>query len=553
MKKILTILIAATLLTSIVLPNAVCYAADDAPELKLPARETFREFYHKWNDIAADKKNGVKGQHLKITVTPAELPYPLLKYRFNTYITETESGNAAPLYSEAVARLNDVWTRTSRRDVYESRDYAKAKFPELFNTPTEKKEEETVKKLLFKAFPLKPYFEKVFDVVTPKQEEELFISLNGVYRLIEKASKKRECDWSYQMEYHGIVTLLDHVQNMRGLARYLDGKAEWEIRNGKYNDAVKTIRLGLRLAEHLEQSDTPCLVTLLIATAIKGIMLKNIQLLSTQPDSPNLYPALTQLARDKNTFQKGLQEEQFMWLISDSNPQKIQELFEQADENNKESCKTLLKSLTTTFVFRTNEFVFNAYSPKLREQEDTVNNAVTVVSLVCYPYGKERLLKRGLTEAEIDKLSVYQVVTPYIAEEIKTAYDKLLVTSMLPVDFKRTITDFIDDEGFRADSPLSIYLALILPAVQSARAAFLRTEQTIDLLQITEAIRYYAAVNDGKLPETLEKIEQLYVNTIGATNNKPFAYRVEGNTAIIDYFVNVGGDESRLEITVEKK
>jgi hypothetical protein len=281
-------------------------------------------------------------------------------------------------------------------------------------------------------------------------------------------------------------------------------------------------------------------------------MLFLIQLLGSQPDAPNLYPALTQIYVNKNLLQKALQAEQYYLLSSkELSAQRMQELFEQVDEKNNEVCKIWLENIV-------NVFLNFSEGTDIDVSKMDKGVAITAVSVFCYPYGKERLLKRGLTEAEIDKLTVYQVVTPYISERIKAAYDKLIMTSMLPVDFKYEPTnpkevkiDFEDRDFLNKESPADIYLSLIFPACSAARSSFYRIEQTIDLLRITEAIRYYAAVNDGKLPESLDKIDQLYVNKIAASDNKPFKYRVEGNTAIIDHVYHLNRP-SRLEITVEK-
>jgi hypothetical protein len=414
----------------------------------------------------------------------------------------------------------------------------------LFKVPEDKIDAEAVEKLRFNAFPLKPNYTKVYDVVTPEQEERLFHALNGVYILIEKASKKRECDWSYRRELKGIATLLPEVQGIRGLARYLQGKANWEIRNGKYDDAIKTIRLGFRMTEHLEQSDFPCLVTLLVSAAIKGVMMGQIQLISAQPDAPNLYPALTQLDRGQNLMQKSLQAEQFFWMLMQSNPAHFQELFEKVDEkSSKEDCKKLLEDIVATLISAMENF------PDF-DRESATTSFTTLLSVACYPLGKEWLLERGLTEAEINKLSTYQVVTPYIAQRIKATYDRMLVTAMLPIDADKVVTHFDEKEVTQMKSPIDVYLSLFVPATMSAKNAFLRTEQALDLLQLKEAIRYYAAVNDGNLPNSLDDIKQLHVTKIGATNNKPFKYHVEKNTAIIEYYI-IGNGESKLEITVE--
>jgi hypothetical protein len=85
--------------------------------------------------------------------------------------------------------------------------------------------------------------------------------------------------------------------------------------------------------------------------------------------------------------------------------------------------------------------------------------------------------------------------------------------------------------------------------MQAARRAFYRQEQTLDLLRIVAALRYYAAVHDGKLPASLADITELSVPKVCPLTAKPYEYRVEGNTAIIDY--EAGWGKSRMEITVE--
>ena len=102
----------------------------------------------------------------------------------------------------------------------------------------------------------------------------------------------------------------------------------------------------------------------------------------------------------------------------------------------------------------------------------------------------------------------------------------------------------------RADNPVAIYLNLLMPAVQAVNNAFLRMDQSIDLLKIVEAIRYYAAVHEGKLPESLDAIQELDVPKINPINGQPYGYHAEGNKAVVDFFVYSGGD-CRMEITVE--
>jgi hypothetical protein len=338
--------------------------------------------------------------------------------------------------------------------------------------------------------------------------------------------------------------MLEHIQQMRSLARVLQGKANWEIRNGKFDDAVKTIRLGLRLSEHVKTSDFPCLVTELVGIAIQGIMLSELHLLSAQPDAPNLYPALTQVIEPAGLFQKSLQGEQY-WLFSREN---VQEVFERMDSATDEEYKQVFDEIVTTFMSAS----FAGYGDIRENKDHNPANFKTLACIACYPYGKARLLKQGLTDDEIDQMSTYRVVVPYVLEEIKAAYDLLIVASAFPVGSQHTAIVFDDRDATNiSDSPAKIYLALLMPAVQAAKTAFLRQELYLDLLKIVEAIRYYAAVHDGQLPESLEAMEELYVPTVNPMDNKPYVYRTEGNTAIIDFSILAPSGVSRMEVTVE--
>ena len=88
--------------------------------IKMPARESYRKPYDVW--VSGREKSSEFQRHIKITVSPATFPYPLLKYRLNTYSTELESGNAAPLYSQALAEYQRIYAE-AERNWYASNEY----------------------------------------------------------------------------------------------------------------------------------------------------------------------------------------------------------------------------------------------------------------------------------------------------------------------------------------------------------------------------------------------------------------------------------------------
>jgi len=366
--------------------------------------------------------------------------------------------------------------------------------------------------------------------------------MESVYRLLDKASRMHHADWSVNAEPKSIATLLEQSNNMRALARYLSGKAGWEIRNGKYEDAVKTLRVGIAMGNHAAKANPASIFGMLVGIVLQGMMQDLIMTLESQPDAPNLYPALTQVTQPADSFQLALQGDLFFVFASKDGLQ----IFENIDKASPEQCRAKLENVVP-LVFQLGANPWNSEPDKSR-----IAAAITATCTLCYPQARDCLLARGRTADEIEKLSVYQVVTPYLFEEIKAAYDRLLVTATFPVNSSHTAIASESQQPLKKiQSPVDTYVMLMmLPALNATRTACRRQHQTYELLKIIEAIRYYAAVHGGRLPGSLEAIKEIPVSTVDPMSGKPFGYKVEGHTAIIDY---MHVDKCRLEITVEQR
>jgi hypothetical protein len=92
---------------------------------------------------------------------------------------------------------------------------------------------------------------------------------------------------------------------------------------------------------------------------------------------------------------------------------------------------------------------------------------------------------------------------------------------------------------------------LLLPAMRAVRTAQLRLERDLAALRLIEALRMYAAEHAGSLPAALDEITEVPVPTNPATG-KPFQYRLDGQTAILDLPSSEGfpGYNRRFEIKV---
>jgi len=507
-------------------------AAQEPP--RKPARDSYRPYIEAWGQPTAPED--VRGQYLKLTVSPAQLPDPLLKYRLRVFSTEKESGNAVYLYTEALAELNRIY-HAKIDTMHRSEEFRNNNL-----SPGSTEYQQTQ----FKAFPLYPYWgSDSYVEITAEEEAILYASLSRVYELLELASRKTYCDWGDTSEFKGIGTLLPHLQEMRTLGRYLSGKANWEIRNGNYEDAIQTIRIGLVLGQHVRDSKSfNTLVSGLVGLAIQGIMQASLHDLASQPDAPNMYAALTQLEFSVYSLLTPMEGER-SWVLT--RRPFTPNLYDTINKASDEECRAVLCDLVDILSY---DDIFQSDAVMFYQTESGRSVALSFVCLFSYPFAKERLTQQGKTDEEIDAMSTYKVVTPYVLEEIQRAYDLVQVNAALPPGESRTAIQF-DESFYYGDksSPVKILLALFLPATQAARNAYLRTEQTLDRLKIIEAIRLYAAMNDGRLPQALDDIKEVPVPKTDVMTGKPYNYRVEGNTASVDYMTSSG--LSRMEIVLQ--
>jgi len=515
-------------------------ASDLPQEVPRPAIESYR---HVGVTPFVAKPEGINGQYRKMTLSPQTLPDPLLRYQLNVFALEKETGNAYPLYVAALARYNEILNQTMQ-GVYRSEAYQAL-------DPSESEYQRDVDRLRFKAFPVYQHWGRdAHTEITPEDEERLYRNLNEVFQFMERASRRTYYDWSDRYEYRGIATLLPQVQEARELARYLASKANWEIRHGRYNDAIRTIRVGLALSDHILEAQPPTyLVGMLVGIAIKGIMQEQLFLLAAQPDSPNLYPALMQIQVSSKSWLDALRSEMMCLLAPQHSGA---DFLETIDRLSPEQAKAFLDEVMKTFL-----------SVNGGDRWDDFESALSVwrtgFYVGAYLPAKQRLLQKGLSEREIEALSTHQIIAPFVYEELRRAYDLLIVSASMPMGESRTAIgdagEYVDQIRHRIASPVDIIISLLMPAVDAARTAHHRQEQTLDLLKIIEALRYYASVH-GQLPKSLADITELAVPKMCPITGKPYEYRVEGRTAMIDYDLDTRldthGSRSRIEITIDR-
>lgn len=509
-------------------------AQEESEKPKRPSRENYRIVHREHARESKTLPREIQGEFTKITIRPTGFPDPLLKYRLHFYSNEKESGNAAFLYAEAHSEYTRLYNE-SLEEFYRSAEY---------RNHDPKTEWSKIESLKFRKFPLYPAFlNEHHGEITPEEEESFYFKTRRVYEMLERAARCRDNDWSKTYRVEGYATLLLHLDKTRTLGRYLEGKADWEIRNAKYEDAIRTLRIGFTLGNETRERNSSGLFSLFVGNAILRSMYHQVENLSAQPDAPNLYPALTQLRHSEQALLDAIHSEKFYLF-----PREVPwDIFDTIEESSAVECEILMDDLLTTFL------EINAVPDDVFDPEARKSALKTAAYISLYPLARDRLLAKGVDRGEIEKMSTAQIVAPYFLEEIKRVYDDLLVISSFGRGESHTAIVFDEPRHqnmYSRGDAVAIFLRLLLPSFLNAKNSELFLQQRLDHSMLINALRFYAAEHGGRLPESLEQIEDVPVAKTDPFTGKPYSYRLEGNTAILDYTTY---GLSRMEITLESE
>jgi hypothetical protein len=301
--------------------------------------------------------------------------------------------------------------------------------------------------------------------------------------------------------------------------------------------------MNYRLAQDVGRG-TP-LVSGLVGIAQASIGHQQVIQLIGAPDSPNLYWALAELprpivdVRDSMRFEMSLGFRIFPFLLG----------AETASHSPQEWARLLTQALSDTSRFADSRVGSSRGNMELKQA------AVAGLSLLVYPHARQRLLAAGIDASRLNAMPVGQVLAVDAAREYRRIADEIEKWTYVPYHIARHHSSrdlFGQPQGVAAASRGYGYVmaALLLPAVEAARAAEARLEWQTGALQVVEAARMHAA-RTGKLPASLEEIERIPI-PLNPSTNQAYDYRLDEQTAVLDLPFSDGfpGVAWRLEVTL---
>ena len=436
------------------------------------------------------------GDPIRIAVGPAAAPKPSLQFRLIPDRRDLAPGNAATLYYRAMASFveNSALLQEIRKEYW----------GEWLDTPPK-------------------------DLPMQEVQDKLQTARHLLHE-VELAAHCKECDWQIKDRPEGLGLLLPEVQGFRNAATVLAVKARYEIAQGKWDEACKTLQTGYAAGRHL--SEGPTLIHVLVGGAVTRLMNDQVEAMIQQPGAPNLYWALTDLPRPFLDPELAVEQESRMidrmipWVKRLDGPPMSEAKAQAALDDMRKSLDAFA----------------NAYSLVQPTEAAKLGQAFFLVQ--GRGEAQRGLLDRGPWTAEqIEAMPDIQAVGLYAYLEYRDSLDEMLKWVHAPnglrhPGFQKASEKYaqaltrLDRVFFR--SQLSGVLGVgdaVGASVRKVYSVAGRTDRRIAALECVEALRMYAAQSGG-WPEKLDDVTDVPLPDDPITG-KPFEYRVQDNKAVI--------------------
>jgi hypothetical protein len=443
---------------------------------------------------------------VRLTLHPMAPSPPVLRYRLLPELLEQTPGNAADLYQKAVPLLKEL--------------------------PPDHEER-------------LGEWEKLPPQELPREEVRRVLGAYGeALGLVEKGARREYCDWGLteRLRKEGIGALLPELGPMRTAARLLALRARLEVAEGRFGEAVRTIRSGLALAKHVGES--PTLSMGLTGNSLAATMADEVTWFVRQPKAPNLYWPLADLPRPFLDLRKSLASERvaIAGLLPD--------VAASARDPNAGPWGEELARKYHRMLLGLEEPGTPARRLRLALRLQKEHEA-----------DKEALVASGRPRELVEKMPHVQVAVLRAFVEYDRATDEMLKWQAFPdaeaLPHLRQAHARLKARLKKSDAPLGAQLAgLLLPGYHRVFAARAQGDRRFAALRCVEAIRLYAAAHGGRLPPELAAVREVPVPDDPVTG-KPFQYRVNGDRATLhapppDGETPVRGNTLTYELTLKR-
>ncbi len=299
-----------------------------------------------------------------------------------------------------------------------------------------------------------------------------------------------------------ITFLLPEIQNMRELSRLLVLETRLALAEDRIDDAIKSIRVNLRLADSAGASGG-LIICRLVGMAIANMSLEQVRSTMTHADSPNLYWAIASIPESIMDMQDALEYESTI----------LSRVFPSISNIPAEEIAD--SAWTDRIVQAASDFGKLNGSSTVPTPEMQIAAGLLVIANA--DSSRRKLLSNEWNADRVAAMSPAEAVVRAGAISIRRIQDDFGKWARLPRAVRmQTIerleammqSEQFNNGDFLVEDIGRLLGSQLLPATAAALRAELRSEQTIARLATVEAIRDYAAIH-GALPKSLQDVTHL--------------------------------------------
>lgn len=426
-----------------------------------------------------------------LTVTPQRAPVPAFHYRLLPLSSTLKEGNAVPIYLRLIHEQNDAarkyWSET----------------PRAWNDmPVDK---------------------------IPQEEARQFLErMHYFMQQFELGARRKTMEWNYTFDAGNPVGLmLPDAQNMRNFAPMMILQARLALAQRDFALAAHHLETGFAFSRQASQA--PTLIHSLVGLSVASQFTRCVADFIEQPNSPNLYWALTALPRPFFDLRPGYEWEYRMIEMQ------FPELDDLDRDRTPEAWDKILRRIRT-------EIRAIGTSPDDSKSPPRLMDIFDQNYAPDEPAGKSRDLPaarqwvaraKGLSAEKIEAMPAAQVILMYLVGQYHEYRDDSFRAIYLPYTQRKAVFEESNKRLKQNVTTEGHQLArLLLPALFRVSVVHARFERHIAALRIVEALRMYAASHDGKLPEKLNEVTEAPI-PLDPTTGNAFEFSREGDAAVI--------------------
>lgn len=469
---------------------------EDAPVLRHPAAVTqdawrippsddeafaaaLAQFQQTEPRLLASALRADEPEPIELVIHPRAIETPVLKYRLFPAEAELKPGNAVPIL------LRLPWEQTNWMN-------------QVFPT-------------------LQQWESRPLDA--PEWATSKGVLPEGFFSEMKRAAYRREATWEYPLGEtpSPYFILLPDVQALRVfLGSGLAARIRYHITRGELGEAREGILVGLANARHLAQ--TPFYVSQLIAVRVHRSMLDRTAELIARPNSPNLYWALSTLPDSLIESGRAASLEGDMFTLA----------FPAVNDLDRPRDEAQWKTMADQIIALLEEL------DELPKGQAKKGDGAPERTIPTQWVKAARADLPELLNASAEKVAAMSDeeagIRWYVRERLAADQRMAAIMQLVPREAWPQLARMRDDAramhekaGTKASfsDPTSVYLSIW------------SLKRKIQALRIIEAVRDHMAAHDGKLPGSLDDIEQIPI-PLDPLTDQPFEWRVfRYNAAIL--------------------